>query len=122
VEVRDDPAEGIKLIGPYILILTGIAVIGAGLVLGYITFNRALSYVDDPAPIAKWIDLRDNIHSKSIITPDGRRRNIPARQSDNARMYGGYFMTFLSILFLWVLARISLAFISRGGAIMSAGC
>ncbi|MDH5681485.1 MAG: hypothetical protein OEZ36_07855 [Spirochaetota bacterium] len=129
MELREKPGMGSRGLLVGLSVLMGVLITSGGLYLGYRTFQDARSLIHNPKPLEKWIGLRD------IIQPDKPAKSkVPAKpQSDTKKnkvfltvkdveqfawIGGGYLTLIISILYLSILARISLAFMSKGVEIL----
>ncbi len=123
MQEKMESQQPVDLIVSWVIVIAGGLVLLSGIYLGFITFNEARSILHDPAPLKKWVQLRDTIHSDSDLESG---KAIPSDMishtaSNLIRPVGGYLMLFISIIFIWVLARIAIVLISRGGEIMLYG-
>ena len=116
MERNDDTLESMQKFFSFVIVAAGGMVLIAGIVLGFETFYQAREILEDPSPLKKWIELSDEIR-KISLSSEASARGEPGI----TRYGGGYATLFVSVIFLYVMARIALVLISKGGEIMMYG-
>ena len=102
----------------------GFIVLCIGLYFGYMVFVEAKNMIHNPAPLEKWLKLRDKVHEKTVTkdkTPVKKRKGLTLFSDEQVRFLGGYFTLFLGLLFLWIIGRIALACLAHGAVMLSSG-
>lgn len=108
-----------------IRVAISIALLAGGSYLGYETFTIAKSILVEPTSQKKWLDLRPMIMQEPVATQaNANPKNSPKLEETEINPMTlwvglGYFSILLGILYLYVLARISLALITSGTQILT---
>ncbi len=101
-----------------IIRVVGIVLIGAGMYLGFLSFDKARIVLDNPNTLSVWLEL-----DKKFPAPPENLKSAPEKsgvpEADKAflRIYyemKSYLILFISYIYLWVLVKISGTFISSG--------
>lgn len=101
-----------------IIRVVGIAMIGAGMYLGFLSFDKARSILDNPNTLAVWLELDKKFPAPpENLKPVPEKPGVPEADKAFLRMYyemKSYFILFISYIYLWVLVKISGTFITQG--------
>ncbi|MCB1179841.1 MAG: hypothetical protein KDK36_19855 [Leptospiraceae bacterium] len=117
--------DELKKIGFFLITAIGAIILLGGFYLGFNVFEDGRSLLKDPAPLEKWISLRDKIHPKQ---PEGEEKKPkpPVTKSkdeiniddDAVRSFGGYATLFLSLMYLYFMGKIAIAFVHAGTSLL----
>jgi hypothetical protein len=131
VEDTQDIQKSMSQLFRFLVRALGVLLIGAGVFLGYQSYQKAVDILDNPNKLVPWLEL-----DKSIFPPDTEakkqpvttapQKNEPVVVSQEEFLYKifaemrSYIIIFLSFLYLWVLAKISLGIIKAGTGLLLA--
>ena len=108
----------------------GILLVGSGVFLGYQSYQKAVDILDNPNKLLPWLELDKSLfpptkEENKPVTTDPKKSQTAAVPPEEflykifAEMRS-YIIIFLSFLYLWVLAKISLGIIKAGTGLLLA--
>ena len=111
--------------------VTRITALGAGLLslffglyLGYVTYDQARSLLHNPAPLEKWLVLRNKVHEDPAVQEKKSRSLFHVQAGASLfsprqfKALSGYIAMFMGLFFLWILGKLAIAFFSGGSSML----
>lgn len=104
--MRVEQGTGTSQVG--ISFFVGLGLIVAGAYFGYLTFTEATEIIHDPNVLEKWLDLQKKIFAE--LSPE---KNNTSKMIET-RIVSGHILVGLALIYVFILARITIAFLKNG--------